>query len=261
MRSPLRHGVSCVGAHRERNLRVGTRRVPVPGWRAAAHSLAAAVVVVGIWAGLYLHAARAQDREQVDRIQKDLDYVAGAAHGHVLYTPERWVEEPTTYPGFSTLVPVGGVVSSGALDGRWLIVKQFDADALSPADKGVSDTPGTLCELTGPAGIARTFRAASGKRVKVHTVCLDVPGHDARVRVDAYPHDRDALVDLAATLPEDGRILNAGFYEKVPAAVDDLVADPTAWAEELLDSLTVIDASRYSAEEIYSAEKDAGLVD
>ena len=232
-------------------------------WRrkAATFSLAAAVVAAGGWAGLYLHAARAGDREQVDRIQKDLDYVAGAAHGHVLYTPERWVEEPTTYPGFSTLVPEGGVEASGVLDGRWLIVKQFDADALTPADKGVSDTPETLCELTGPAGFDRTFKAASGKRVKVHTVCLDVPGHNARVRVDAYPHDGDALVDLAAALPEDGRILDAGFYEKVPAAVEDLVADPTAWAQELLDSLTGFDASRYSAEEILSAEKDAGLVE
>ncbi len=69
------------------------------------------------------------------------------------------------------------------------------------------------------------------------------------------------MVDLATALPEDGRILDAGHYEKDPAAVADLVADPTDWAGDVLDSLTVLDPSRYAAEDIYSAEKDAGRFD
>jgi hypothetical protein len=69
------------------------------------------------------------------------------------------------------------------------------------------------------------------------------------------------MVDLATTLPEDGRILNAGHYEKDPAGVRGLVADPTGWARNVLDSLTEYDPSQYSAEDIYSAEKDAGRFD
>ena len=227
----------------------------------AKFSLAAAVVAVGVGAVLYVHAAQAPKREQIGQIQEDLDYVASASEGHTLYTPEPWVEDVTTYPGFTTTVPLGGVTSSGYLDGRWLVVSQFDADALTAADKDVSATPQTLCNLTGPAGTDSSFKAQSGDRVKVHTVCLAVSGYHARVRVIVYPDDGDAMVDLATTLPEEGRILNAGHYEKDPAAVGDLVADPSGWAAEVLDSLTVFDPSRYAAEDIYSAEKAAGRFD
>jgi hypothetical protein len=212
--------------------------------RAAKFSLAAVLVAAGVGAVLYLHAAQAPKREQIDQIQKDLDYVASAADGHTLYTPEPWVKDLTTCPGFTTTAPEGGVTSSGYLDGRWLIVSQFDADALTAADKDVSATPQTLCKLTGPAGTDSSFKALSGDRVKVHTVCFDVPGHQARVRVIVYLDEGDAMVDLATTLPEDGRILNAGHYEKDPAAVGDLVADPTGWAGEVLESLTVLDPSQ-----------------
>ena len=229
--------------------------------RPAKFSLAAAVVAAGAGVVPYLHAAQAPKREQIDRIQKDLDYVASAAEGHTLYTPEPWVKDLTTYPGFTTTTPEGGVESSGNVDGKWLLVSQFDADALTAADKNVSATPHTLCKLTGPAGTDSSFKAQSGNRVKVHTACLDVPGLQARVRVVVYRDDHDALVDLAAALPEDGRILNAGYYEKDPSAVDDLVADPTGWAGEFLASLTIVDPSPYTAEDIYSAQKEAGRFD
>jgi hypothetical protein len=258
--SELDRSLPVVGAEPEAGATVrkpiGTRRR-----RAARFSLAAAVVVAGLGAALSLHAAQATKREQINQIQKDLDYVASAAEGHTLYTPEPWVKDLTTFPGFTTTAPEGGVTSSGYLDGKWLIVSQFDADALTAADKDVSTTPQTLCTLTGPAGTDSSFEALSGDRVKVHTVCLDVPDHQARVRVIVYLEDGDAMVELAATLPEGGRILNAGHYEKDPAAVGDLVADPTGWAGEVLDSLTVFDPSQYAAEDIYSAEKDAGRFD
>ena len=115
----------------------------------------------------------------------------------------------TTYPGFTTTAPEGGVTSSGYLDGRWLIVSQFDADALTAADKEVSATRRHCAALTGPAGTDSSFKALSGDRVKVDTVCLDVPGHQARVRMIVYLADGDAMVDLATTLPEEGRILDA----------------------------------------------------
>lgn len=228
---------------------------------AAAFSLAVAAVAAGVGTVLYLHAAQAPKRELIDDIQADLDYVESVAAGHTLYAPEPWVEDLTTYPGFSTTAPEGGVTSSGYLDGKWLIVSQFDGDALTAADQGVSATPHTLCELTGPEGTASSFEALSGDRVQVHTVCLDVPGHQARVRVIEYLDDHDARVDLATALPEDGRILNAGHYEKDPAAVGDLLADPTGWAGEVLTSLTRFDPDRYAAEDIYSAEKEAGRFD
>ncbi|MFC4783874.1 hypothetical protein ACT8ZV_05335 [Nocardioides sp. MAHUQ-72] len=219
------------------------------------------VVAAGVGAVLYVHAAQAPDREQLDRIQEDIDYVTRAAAGHTLYTPEPWVTDLTTYPGFTTTAPEGGVTSSGYLDGKWLIVSQFDADALTAADKDVSATPQTLCKPTGPSGTDSSFKALSGDRVRIRTVCLDVPGHPARVRVVVYLDDGDAMADLATTLPEDGRVLNAGHYEKDPAAVGELVADPTDWAGEVLDSLSVLDPSQYAAEDIYSAEEAAGRFD
>ena len=54
-------------------------------------SLATVVLAAGVGAVLHLHAAQAPKRKQIDQIQKDLDYVAGAAEGHPLYTPEPWV--------------------------------------------------------------------------------------------------------------------------------------------------------------------------
>ena len=246
----------------EPGARAGVRNPGSTRRRTAANfSLAGAVVAAGVGAVLYFHAAQAPKREQIDEIQKDMDYVASAAEGHTLYTPEPWVKDLTTYPGFSTTAPEGGVTSSGYLDGKWLIVSQFDANALTAADKNVSATPHTLCRLTGPAGTDSSFKAASGARVKIRTVCLDVPGHRARVRVIVYLDDDDAMVDLATTLPEDGRILNAGHYAKDPAAVAELVSDSTGWAGEVLTSLTSFDPSPYTAEDIYSAEKAAGRFD
>jgi hypothetical protein len=229
--------------------------------RTAKFSLAAVAVAAGIGTVFYLHAAQGPKQEQIDQIQRDLDYVASAAEGHTLYAPEPWLKDLTTYPRFTTTVPEGGITSSGYLNEEWLIVAQFNADALTAADKGVSATRQTLCKPTGAAGTDSSFKALSGDRVKVHTVCLDVPGYPARVRVTVYLDDGDAKVDLATALPEDGRSLNAGHYEKDPAAVGDLVADPTGWAGKVLDSLTVFDPSQYAATDIYSAEKDAGRFD
>jgi hypothetical protein len=234
--------------------------VPEPGEslprRVATLLLAAAVVVAGIGAAAYLYASQAPKREQVDRIQEDLDYLATAARDHALYAPEAWVDDLTTVPGFSTSVPAGGVSAYGHLGGRWMNVSQFDADAVTE-DTGY--TPQTLCELTGPGGVDRT--SARGKKVKVRSVCLDVPGQEARVRVAVFPEDGDALTYLSTTLPEEGRVLTAEFYQDDPAAVDDLLDDPTSWAVELLASLTVLDPSRYTAQEIYAAEKDAGRIE
>lgn len=171
-----------------------------------------------------------------------------------LYTPEPWVKDLTTYPGFTTTAPEGGLTSYGYLDEKWLTISQFDADALTAIDKNVSATPRTLCRLIGPAGTDASLKAASGDRVKILTVCLDVPGHHARVRVIVYLADGDAMVQLATTLFEDGRILNARHYEKDPAAVADPVADPTGWAGEVLTSLTTFAPSQYAAEDIYSAQ-------
>lgn len=229
--------------------------------RVAKLSLAAVAVALGVGAALYVHAALAPDPETMHRIQKDLDYLADAAEGHTLYTPEPWLEDPETYPGYATTLPEGGLTSSGFFEGQWLITSQFDADALTAADHNISTTPQTLCKLTGPGGADSSFKAMSGDRQKIHTVCLDVPGHPARVRVIVYRDDGEAMVDLAAALPEPGRIFDAGHYEKDPAAVDELVADPTVWAGELLDSLTPLDPSQYTAEDIYEAQKKAGRYD
>ena len=227
---------------------------PLPG--KARFWLAAATVALGAAAVSYVYSAQAPQRDQVDRIQKDLDYVASVAEVHALYAPEAWIDDLTTVPGFSTTVPKGGVSAYGDLDGRWTNISQFDAAAVT-SDTGY--TLQTLCELTSPAGVDRTWKG--GKKAKVHTVCLDIPGQEARVRVDTFPEDGDALAYLSAELPERGRILTAEFHQADLAAVDDLLADPTAWAVELLTGLTVLDPSRYTAEEIYSAEKDAGQID
>ncbi|HET6918208.1 MAG TPA: hypothetical protein VFI46_01955, partial [Jiangellaceae bacterium] len=64
-----------------------------------------------------------------------------------LYTPEPWVKDLTTYPGFTTTAPEGGLTSYGYLDEKWLTISQFDADALTAIDKNVSATPRTLCRL------------------------------------------------------------------------------------------------------------------
>lgn len=211
-------------------------------------------VGVAAWPGLVAeHDRRA---EFMPGVRRQVDYATTAAAGHEVYLPRAWTHDLSTYPGYATFLPEGGLYSSGQLGDLWLLVTQFDAAAITAEDAGISTTPETLCEPTGPEGVEARNPHSPAKAARTYrSYCYAVPGHRARIRIQVWKRAAglDPSLDLAVALPEDGRMLDvAASGRAVP------VDDPAAWAADFIEGLAEFDPSAYSAEDVYQAERAAG---
>lgn len=238
------------GRPRGRAHRAGRRRLWAVATVAALAALGAGLVTVG--PGLVEeHERRA---EYLPVVRKDVEYATTSAAGHTVYLPPEWTRDLSHYPEYATFLPEGGLFSSGHLGGLWMLVSQFDADALRGRD--AATTPEALCDPTGPGGAEGRSPHATGKAAKTYRYyCYAVPGHDARLKIRVWKAaaDLDPDLELELAVPEDGRIMNVSASD-----ADVPVDDPVAWAAHFIDDLAEFDPAAYSAEEVYEAHRDAG---